>query len=138
LVITTSKDPTYDNAPVAGFSIVESYVAIISACLPTLKPLLSKWVSGLSNSSAGTGAASSGLNGTHERKRTSMFPSIGLNTLGTCQGAERLDGEEDEDKIRVITRVDVKVSDQGSSMRDGRESSTESLFRSAKVTGHVV
>lgn len=67
-----------------------------------------------------------------------MFPSIGLNTLGTRQGAERLEGEEDEDKIRVITRVDVKVSDQGSSMRDGRESSTESLFRSAKATGHVV
>ena len=45
---------------------------------------------------------------------------------------ERLDGEED-DKIRVVTRVDVNVINQGRDTRDERESSTESLFRNTKI-----
>jgi len=61
-----------------------------------------------------------------------MFPVIGLNSLGTRQGVERLDGEED-DKIRVVTRVDVNVMNQGRDTRDERESSTESLFRNTKI-----
>ncbi|KAF2877246.1 hypothetical protein BDV95DRAFT_468720, partial [Massariosphaeria phaeospora] len=43
-VITQSRDPAYDNTPVATFSIVEINVALICACLPTLRPLLSQWI----------------------------------------------------------------------------------------------
>ncbi|KAF2110268.1 hypothetical protein BDV96DRAFT_464079, partial [Lophiotrema nucula] len=54
LVVTHSSDPTFDNAPTATFSVVEINVAIICACLPTLRPLLAQWMSGLSSSSKGT------------------------------------------------------------------------------------
>lgn len=54
------------------------------------------------------------------------------------RGVERLDGESfvgDDDKIRVVTRVDVSISAQrqDSCAKDGRESSTESLFRNSKL-----
>ena len=66
--------------------------------------------------------------------------------LGTMRGRERLDGETEDDKIKVITRVDVSIS-QGSIrspggndsiVKDDRESSTESLFRDGKYSGHMV
>ncbi|KAF2199329.1 hypothetical protein GQ43DRAFT_433488 [Delitschia confertaspora ATCC 74209] len=40
--IANSKDPTFDNPPAATLSAVESNVAIICACLPSLRPLLSR------------------------------------------------------------------------------------------------
>ncbi|PVH91113.1 hypothetical protein DM02DRAFT_479113, partial [Periconia macrospinosa] len=49
-IIARSTDPSYDNAPAASFSAVEAWVAIICACLPTLRPLLSQWFSGLNSS----------------------------------------------------------------------------------------
>ncbi|PSN63279.1 hypothetical protein BS50DRAFT_461134, partial [Corynespora cassiicola Philippines] len=52
LVITYSTDPTYDNAPAACFSLIEINVALVAACLPTLRPLLSKCMSGLSPSTS--------------------------------------------------------------------------------------
>jgi hypothetical protein len=144
LVITTSTDQTYDNAGVATFSMVELNVALISACLPTLRPLLAQWMNGLSNS---TGAGSSGgLGNSHNRKRSSVLPfgshSLPMNSLASRKGVERLDGETEDDKIRVITRVDVRVSDKEKEkergVQDERESSTESLFRNARTGGHVI
>ena len=138
--MATSTDTSYDNGPVVTFSVVEINVALISACLPTLKPLLANWTSGLSSNSRGT-YGSSGRRATHGIKQSSVMPSIGgydtqLNSLSTKRGAERLDAESDTDgKIRVVTRVDVKVHDKDGSARGGRESSTESLFRDAK---HIV
>jgi hypothetical protein len=68
-----------------------------------------------------------------------------LNSLQSRKGAERLDGESKDDKIRVVTRVDVKVSEKEKGLRsahtigDGRESSTETLFRDARAeSGHIV
>jgi hypothetical protein len=39
--VSNSKDPTYDNPPAAAASAVEVNVGIITACLPSLRPLLS-------------------------------------------------------------------------------------------------
>ncbi|ORY11593.1 hypothetical protein BCR34DRAFT_447226, partial [Clohesyomyces aquaticus] len=38
--ISNSKDPTFDNPPAATFSAVETNVGIVTACLPSLRPLL--------------------------------------------------------------------------------------------------
>lgn len=59
-----------------------------------------------------------------------------LKSLSSSQrGVERLDEyAEGDDKIRVVTNIDIKVGDKAST-RDGRESSTESLFRD---TGRAV
>ena len=142
LIITKSTDQTFDNAPVAQFSVVEMGVALICACLPTLRPLLSKYISGLGNSSRGT--HSSNINLSHGGRK-SVMPSVGaynmqLGSLGPKRGVERLESEagDEDDKIRVVTRVDVKVSDKNAGGGDTRESSTESLFRNARHDGHVV
>ncbi|PVH91852.1 hypothetical protein DM02DRAFT_663536 [Periconia macrospinosa] len=50
IIIARSTDPSYDNTTAASFSAVEAWVAIICACLPTLRPLLSQWFSGLGSS----------------------------------------------------------------------------------------
>lgn len=83
----------------------------------------------------------------HSKKRSSVLPALGpygmqLNSLSSKRGVERLDGDDEEeamdDKIRVVTRVDVNVHGKDGnspSLRDGRECSTESLFRDAK---HIV
>jgi len=49
-IMARSTDPSYDNTTAASFSAVEAWVAIICACLPTLRPLLSQWFSGLGSS----------------------------------------------------------------------------------------
>ncbi|KAF2264402.1 hypothetical protein CC78DRAFT_616826 [Lojkania enalia] len=135
LVITTSKDQSYDNAPVATFSIVEVNVAIIGACLPTLRPLLAKWISGLSTTAGSRGSKNNQY--AQARKRSSVL-GIGmpLNSLSSSQrGVQRLDDwGEGDDKIRVVTNIDVKVKDKDGTI-DGREDSTESLFRNS---GHTV
>ncbi|KAJ5495216.1 hypothetical protein N7539_000332 [Penicillium diatomitis] len=45
--IADSLDPTYDNVGAASWSAIECNTGIICACLPTLKPLLSKILPGL-------------------------------------------------------------------------------------------
>ncbi|KAF7588534.1 hypothetical protein BBP40_005523 [Aspergillus hancockii] len=42
--ISESIDPTYDNVGAASWSAVECNVGIICACLPTLRPLVSRFV----------------------------------------------------------------------------------------------
>ncbi|KAF2681252.1 hypothetical protein K458DRAFT_406607 [Lentithecium fluviatile CBS 122367] len=152
LVMVRTTDPSYDNAPVASFSVVETWVALICACLPTLRPLLAKWFSGLSGSSANTAGTPSGagygLASTTNRKRSAMLPALSSHGmhLGSMRGQERLDRETADDKIKVVTRVDVSISEasmkspaSGNSCgKDERESSTESLFRDGKYGGHMV
>ncbi|CAN9079907.1 unnamed protein product [Alternaria alternata] len=44
VAISNSADPSYDNPPAATWSSVESNVGIICACLPLLRPLITKWL----------------------------------------------------------------------------------------------
>ncbi|KAF2659451.1 hypothetical protein K491DRAFT_564001, partial [Lophiostoma macrostomum CBS 122681] len=41
VAISNSSDPTFDNPPAASWSAIETNVAILTACLPSLRPLLS-------------------------------------------------------------------------------------------------
>ncbi|KAJ5609503.1 hypothetical protein N7528_010070 [Penicillium herquei] len=52
--IADSTDPTYDNVGAASWSAIECNTGIICACLPTLKPLISKFVPGLLSSLNGS------------------------------------------------------------------------------------
>jgi hypothetical protein len=66
--------------------------------------------------------------------------------LNGMRGRERLDDEIEDETIKVVTRVDVSVSQGGGrspvgeslSVKDDRESSTESLFRDGKYCGNIV
>lgn len=140
LKMANTTDSSFDNAPAATISIVEINVAIVCACLPTLKPLIAPWIGGLSRSRGSHG--SSRGTASHRRGQSSGMPTIGgysmgLNSLSTKRGTERLDGESgDHDKIRVVTSVDVKVHGRDVGQEQGSsKSSTESLFRSAT---HIV
>lgn len=44
VAISNSSDQTYDNPPAATWSSVETNVGIICACLPLLRPLLTKYL----------------------------------------------------------------------------------------------
>ncbi|OGM45087.1 hypothetical protein ABOM_006658 [Aspergillus bombycis] len=44
LIISQSTDPTYDNPPAAMWSAIECNVAIICACLPVMRPLISRLI----------------------------------------------------------------------------------------------
>lgn len=44
VAISNSVDASYDNPPAATWSSVESNVGIICACLPLLRPLITKWL----------------------------------------------------------------------------------------------
>ncbi|KAJ5134425.1 Conidiation-specific protein Con-10 [Penicillium atrosanguineum] len=52
--ISDSSDPTYDNVGAASWSAIECNTGIICACLPTLKPLLSRVMPGLISTFSGT------------------------------------------------------------------------------------
>ncbi|GLI74924.1 hypothetical protein PoHVEF18_003173 [Penicillium ochrochloron] len=52
--ISDSTDPTYDNVGAASWSAIECNTGIICACLPTLKPLLSRIVPGLISTFTGS------------------------------------------------------------------------------------
>ncbi|KAJ5099574.1 hypothetical protein N7532_006575 [Penicillium argentinense] len=51
--ISDSTDPTYDNVGAASWSAIECNTGIICACLPTLKPLISKLIPGLISTLSG-------------------------------------------------------------------------------------
>ncbi|ODM19943.1 hypothetical protein SI65_04929 [Aspergillus cristatus] len=55
--IADSSDPTYDNAAAASWSAVECNVGIICACLPTLRPLISRMMPRLLSTLSGTDTA---------------------------------------------------------------------------------
>ncbi|KAJ6022078.1 hypothetical protein N7540_007582, partial [Penicillium herquei] len=68
--IADSTDPTYDNVGAASWSAIECNTGIICACLPTLKPLISKLVPGLLSSLNGSRRFPSGPVSTVPRTTT--------------------------------------------------------------------
>jgi len=65
-VIATSTDPTYDNAPIAYWTSIESNVAIICACLPSLRGFLTTFFKGLLGSGSNAdGNSGKTRHGTH-------------------------------------------------------------------------
>ncbi|KAF2192126.1 hypothetical protein K469DRAFT_653382 [Zopfia rhizophila CBS 207.26] len=141
-LITHTTDPTYDNVGVATWSVVEINVSIICSCLPCLRPLVARWVPGVSSSHSRPSGGSNGYQ-SHQQKGLSALP-MPLNNLKSSftnsgKGGKRDDYEE-EDKIQVFTVVDVQVEE--SKRRKGesdvrRDTSTEELVRDAHVH-HIV
>ncbi|KAJ6110336.1 Integral membrane protein [Penicillium sp. IBT 16267x] len=67
--ISDSTDPTFDNVGAASWSAIECNTGIICACLPTLKPLISKLAPGLLSSMNGSRRQGSG-HMSHPRRNT--------------------------------------------------------------------
>ncbi|KAF2116650.1 hypothetical protein BDV96DRAFT_645067 [Lophiotrema nucula] len=67
-----TTDPFWDNAPAAYWSVVELNCGILCACLPTLRPLISKFVPKLLTTRGSTAKSSTGtsnrLSALHSKK----------------------------------------------------------------------
>jgi len=61
-IVTSSRDPTWDNVGAASWSCIEANVGILCSCLPALKPLVNKLFPRLlgSSLSKSTGTSDSG------------------------------------------------------------------------------
>ncbi|KAL8418924.1 hypothetical protein RB594_002218 [Gaeumannomyces avenae] len=85
-----STDPTWDNIGAAIWSMVELTAAIVASCLPTLRPLLARFLPGKGLSSArhdynrsrsfylrqgSSAAAAAGLHGTNSKKSAAAVSS---------------------------------------------------------------
>ncbi|CAI7669553.1 unnamed protein product [Penicillium pancosmium] len=136
--ISDSLDPTYDNVGAASWSAIECNTGIICACLPTLKPLISKIIPGListlSGNRYGTGQSTTRRGtwndqstigapvedpecGSGDPERVLSFgPSGGLK-YGEAVGAK-------DDKLQVI---DPSVINELSELRHQHTPSNESI-----------
>lgn len=97
-----SEDATWDNVESAGWSVGELCSGLICSCLPTMRPLLHKWVPSLStkstpnakgyyygrsnpNGSLGSGGPLSGHGHHHSIKPATRRTGSG-DGLGSCSG----------------------------------------------------
>jgi hypothetical protein len=80
-----SSDPSWENIGAAIWSVVELNTAIICSCLPTLRPLLSKFISGVGLSSAKNGHSAyeyyGSNSGTRRSNKQSALRSISTEEL---------------------------------------------------------
>ncbi|KAF2174994.1 hypothetical protein K469DRAFT_703488 [Zopfia rhizophila CBS 207.26] len=108
---TTTLDPTYDNFAIAIWSVVEVNGAIIGACLPTLKPLISRvWPKLLSSGASRHHTYhqhSTGIDDTtaHTSKGTRARSRVASGTTPDFSSATEILGDDD---IVVLTEIEVK------------------------------
>jgi hypothetical protein len=88
-----TKDPFWDNAPAAYWSVVELNCGIICACLPTLRPLIQKAVPNFWSTRNGT--ARSGTSNSH-----------GLSTFKSSFSRKK-ERDPEEDGIYVQKEVEL-------------------------------
>ncbi|KAI8935525.1 hypothetical protein NX059_008095 [Plenodomus lindquistii] len=125
VAISNSKDPLYDNAPAALWSSVECNVGIICACLPLLRPLVTRYLPGLFTS---------------EKRSTHTTPRL-YSTIGTSRGRRDMQSQheayvmnstvrhakssdEDDRDIQVITDIRVQVEDDDGNTQGWRSDVT--------------
>ena len=147
VAISNSADPSYDNPPAATWSSVESNVGIICACLPLLRPLITKWLPRAFPSRHRSIYS-------HSRPQNRTYGSRGGSKALRTKDDYVLDvtkrsngSSEDARDIQVVTDIHVEVdgadgrrisgwrmpasqnnwSDNVSSKETQRENSTESL-----------
>ncbi|KAL2870512.1 putative integral membrane protein [Aspergillus lucknowensis] len=84
LVISESKDPTYDNVGAATWSAVECNVAIICACLPATRALISKLIPRLFSTRRSKNTSTPYNKGVRSRSTnlTSFRASVGAGKSG--------------------------------------------------------
>ncbi|KAE8372003.1 hypothetical protein BDV26DRAFT_302326 [Aspergillus bertholletiae] len=79
LVISQSTDPTYDNPPAAMWSAVECNVAIICACLPSMRALISHLIPRVFSTRSNrymTKQTDGNFNVTHRTQTTAIQASV--------------------------------------------------------------
>ena len=92
-----TDDPTWDNVPTSYWTVVELNCGIICACLPTLRPLLRKFLAGPDRDSSPKGSfATIGEQSLRKKPR-------GLYSLATVTEVEEGRAAESEEKSRVRT-----------------------------------
>ncbi|KAH9864417.1 hypothetical protein J1614_010351 [Plenodomus biglobosus] len=116
--ISNSTDPTYDNAPAATWSCVEANVGIICACLPLLRPLVTRLVPGIFSSRRRTDSAPRLYStiGTSRRRTAQHHNAYVLNSA--LRHPE--DPDEDDRDIQVVTDISIQIEadkDSGSGWR---------------------
>ncbi|KAL4812801.1 hypothetical protein BDW67DRAFT_193222 [Aspergillus spinulosporus] len=149
--IADSSDPTYDNVGAATWSAVECNVGIICACLPTLRPLISRMIPQLlssynnprSRSKSKSKRLSRSLALTHGQElRTPAFWSIagtGVSTTitthindleyGTCEW------DMDWSRLSAFNGVRAGAAKPGVYVRDHDGKCRESIARTALRVG---
>lgn len=118
----TTKDPTYDNFAIAIWSVVEVNGAIVGACLPTLKPLISRIFPGLLS----TGCPRS-------RATPSYYHSAGIDGTTALSNRQRPTGDaESATEILGDDELGVVLSDMdGKSNHHVREE-----YKSTRTGSH--
>ncbi|KAL1596646.1 hypothetical protein SLS60_009294 [Paraconiothyrium brasiliense] len=110
VAISGSKDQTYDNAPAATWSAVESNVGIICSCLPLMRPLAARWLPGVFSShkrSIPTGGRPYATIGTSGARRD----NTSRNEFALRSTRHSYHSDEDVREIVVRTEVRVQVED---------------------------
>ncbi|KAL2173740.1 uncharacterized protein P884DRAFT_211066 [Thermothelomyces heterothallicus CBS 202.75] len=86
----TNTDPTYSLAPTVGWTAIEMSAGIVSACLPTIGPVVGLCArklgikrTPLSSLSRSHGASAAGLSGNHKTPSSSLAAARSTNTTTT-------------------------------------------------------
>ncbi|KAF2009340.1 hypothetical protein BU24DRAFT_468309 [Aaosphaeria arxii CBS 175.79] len=116
---SVTTEPTYDNFAIAIWSVVEVNGAIVGACLPTLKPLISRWFPGLLSSGHsrprtnthsyfrhGTGADGTSRSNASRERPIPDFSSA-TQILGDDDDGVVLEDMERKNGIQVRTEYEV-------------------------------
>ncbi|KAL1981889.1 hypothetical protein VTN96DRAFT_2018 [Rasamsonia emersonii] len=104
-VIADSSDPTYDNVGAATWSSIECNTGIICACLPTLRPLISRilprFLSSLSGSRSQSKSQSHRRLDDENNRATPTYRNNG--TQPSAAPEEYANAEDDEYRVEVVT-----------------------------------
>ncbi len=137
--ISISQDVSWDNVPIADWTAVECNIGIMCACLPTLKPLLSRFLPFLMHSGPGGSDSANELSqhqpfGRSTKTRTDKHavltaasgPGFAMGRMGLFPApaktvprpSQRKLSDDDspsdieEGRIKVITVVEQEVGDE--------------------------
>ncbi|KAI5776494.1 hypothetical protein EDC01DRAFT_682529 [Geopyxis carbonaria] len=107
--VTRSEDPPWAMAPYSAWTAVEAALAVICACVPTLRPLMPGRV----------GTSTAAVSGGHLEPRGMPFSGRGpreVYAMTGCEGGgseERIVGmREDDGRIMKTTNITVRVDDK--------------------------
>ncbi|CBX91612.1 hypothetical protein IAQ61_010916 [Plenodomus lingam] len=138
--ISNSTDPTYDNAGAATWSCVEANVGIICACLPLLRPLVTRLLPGFFSSHKRTDTAPrlySTIGTSHGRRNLQSHSAYVLNS--SARHPQSKNSDEDDRDIQVITDIRVQVEDDEGNLNGWRSDVSGKSWvemRSAKAEPH--
>jgi hypothetical protein len=92
----SSSDPSWENIGAAIWSAIELNTSIICSCLPTLRPLLAKWMPG------------GGLSSVQNDRST-------YQRYGSASGAHRSAYKETKSNLRSISSEEMALKDLAAS-----------------------